>query len=644
MAYSDSFHDTGSTSLVSHVPTKISDNSSEAGLSYAAAESISGGGMNILGGGIGARVTSSTGHVLSNVSTPTSTFVDTTTFTYKTGGSQDSNVGSTAFDNGGTGGGLTCYSVRINLSTGSLTPTVQIVRIVSGSGSAPATYGLSLSNNDVVACVTTYTISSNVDFSIDIKVNGSSVHTLTYTDTSPISASGTFLGFRGDGVNNDTTGMLLFSRDTPSAGPSDPFITVSPSTSATGGGNITYTLTGSNTAWTGGTTATISGGTGASIVSQGISGQVITAVVNIGTAAGTLTFGNSSDAGTGTTAVTLGLPGTPTSLSGTPGNGQVALTWTAPASGGTVATYNLYRGTTSNGESSTPIATGIASTSYTDSSAINNTAYYYKVKAVNATGTSSYSTEAGPYTPTAPLLTLIAAAKAVLDSGTVSLTATVTSGNGSPLSVTVSGGGTLSTAVPTSGIPFTYTAPSLGTGTATITLTGGGVGGSSVKTIFYGPDSDWVESYLKGSTGGTVLCQVYDLSGATVGPLYGPLSVLAGSGAKEYGTIVILPSITNTYRAIFSDGNGGNEVYLIQSTPKANLKSTGLDNISATSPTVVATTFRQKVLQVWDRHFGKAVKNDNDDTIKVMQGSGSTPATTQTYSVSSGVATVNLSS
>jgi hypothetical protein len=59
----------------------------------------------------------------------------------------------------------------------------------------------------------------------------------------------------------------------------------------------------------------------------------------------------------------------------------------------------VYRGTSSRGEGSTPVATGITSTTitsttYTDTGLTNGTAYYYKVAAVNATGSSGYSNEA----------------------------------------------------------------------------------------------------------------------------------------------------------------------------------------------------------------------------------------------------------
>ena len=94
-------------------------------------------------------------------------------------------------------------------------------------------------------------------------------------------------------------------------------------------------------------------------------------------------------------------PSTPAGLSATAGNTQVSLNWSA-SSGAT--SYNVYRGTTSGGESSTPIATGLTGTSYTDNSVTNGTTYFYKVAAVNSVGTSGQSNEASATPqPTVPL-------------------------------------------------------------------------------------------------------------------------------------------------------------------------------------------------------------------------------------------------
>ncbi len=70
----------------------------------------------------------------------------------------------------------------------------------------------------------------------------------------------------------------------------------------------------------------------------------------------------------------------PTGVSATAGVGQITIAWTAPI--GVVASYNIYRGTTSGGEGTVPLATGITATSYTDTTALPGKTYYYAVTAV----------------------------------------------------------------------------------------------------------------------------------------------------------------------------------------------------------------------------------------------------------------------
>ena len=94
--------------------------------------------------------------------------------------------------------------------------------------------------------------------------------------------------------------------------------------------------------------------------------------------AGTITVTNSNP------------PAAPTGLTAAKGNKQISLSWTASTG---AKSYNVYRGTGPGAESATPIATGIASTSYTNTGLKNGTTYYYKVAAVNAAGTSPLSNE-----------------------------------------------------------------------------------------------------------------------------------------------------------------------------------------------------------------------------------------------------------
>ena len=83
-------------------------------------------------------------------------------------------------------------------------------------------------------------------------------------------------------------------------------------------------------------------------------------------------------------------PGAPTGLGATPGNGSVALDWDDNAEAG--ATYSVYRATTS-GNYSTALATGLATSDYTDTTAVNFTTYFYVVTATAETLESSNSSE-----------------------------------------------------------------------------------------------------------------------------------------------------------------------------------------------------------------------------------------------------------
>src|SRR5262249_31384357 len=87
--------------------------------------------------------------------------------------------------------------------------------------------------------------------------------------------------------------------------------------------------------------------------------------------------GNNDFAGVNATTITL----PPSGLSAKAGNVVVSLSWTAPTG---AASYNIYRGTAAGGEGSTPIATGVLATTYSDTTVAGGTTYYYTVTAVNA--------------------------------------------------------------------------------------------------------------------------------------------------------------------------------------------------------------------------------------------------------------------
>ncbi|MBI5386816.1 MAG: metallophosphoesterase [Verrucomicrobia bacterium] len=108
----------------------------------------------------------------------------------------------------------------------------------------------------------------------------------------------------------------------------------------------------------------------------------------------------SADASEANATPSCSTPATPSGLTATPGNAQVALTWTA-ASG--AASYTVKRATNRRGPYA-PIATGVGANTYTDMTAVNGTTYYYVVSAVSGCGESANSAyvSARPQAPPAP--------------------------------------------------------------------------------------------------------------------------------------------------------------------------------------------------------------------------------------------------
>ena len=101
--------------------------------------------------------------------------------------------------------------------------------------------------------------------------------------------------------------------------------------------------------------------------------------------------------------VTVTVPGAPTSVAATAGNAQNTITWSAPSSGGTPTSYNLYWKTSDMGStcSSGTKITGVTSPDVI-TSLTNGTTYYYMLTAANSAGEGACSTEvnATPYVAT----------------------------------------------------------------------------------------------------------------------------------------------------------------------------------------------------------------------------------------------------
>ena len=88
-------------------------------------------------------------------------------------------------------------------------------------------------------------------------------------------------------------------------------------------------------------------------------------------------------------------PGAPTGLTATPENGEVALSWAAPASdgGAPVTSYRVYDSTVAGFTPGTPVESSTG-TSATVTGLANGTTYYFLITAINDAGQSPASTQA----------------------------------------------------------------------------------------------------------------------------------------------------------------------------------------------------------------------------------------------------------
>jgi hypothetical protein len=117
-------------------------------------------------------------------------------------------------------------------------------------------------------------------------------------------------------------------------------------------------------------------------------------------------------------------PGAPTSVSGTSGNGQVSVSWTAPASnGGAVVTDYIVQYSTSSSGTYTTFSDGASTTTTaTVTGLTNNTVYYFKVAAVNYVGTGTDSAVSSGVTPLVPYFNAVSNLTAVANAnGSVDL-------------------------------------------------------------------------------------------------------------------------------------------------------------------------------------------------------------------------------
>jgi uncharacterized repeat protein (TIGR02543 family) len=144
----------------------------------------------------------------------------------------------------------------------------------------------------------------------------------------------------------------------------------------------------------------ISGATGSGYTpTVGMAGKYLRLNITATNAVGSITASSLTSA-----AIQTGLAGAPTSLMSTAGNGQIAVSWTAPTAlnGGTISDYTVeYKASTDS--TWTSVSVGSATASKTITGLTNGTAYDWRVTAITAAGsgvtaTFSAAQSSTPYT------------------------------------------------------------------------------------------------------------------------------------------------------------------------------------------------------------------------------------------------------
>ncbi len=251
-------------------------------------------------------------------------------------------------------------------------------------------------------------------------------------------------------------------------------------------------------------------------------------------------------------------PGAPTAVTGSPANGSVALTWTAPASdgGSPITGYQItpYAGTTAQ----TAVLTKSAGTSYTVTGLTNGTAYTFTVAAINTVGTGPPSGASAPVTPAVPVASLPGAPTGVTatpaNSGAIlSWTAPASNGGNAVTDyrITPHTGTTALTPVLTQSAATTYTVNGLTNGTAyTFTV-------AAINGVGAGPDSAPSPSVTPAPVG---VSPSYPNVIFADGFESGSLALWAGAAGTGSANVVAAAAHSGSYGLRMSNTSGQYEV------------------------------------------------------------------------------------
>ena len=265
----------------------------------------------------------------------------------------------------------------------------------------------------------------------------------------------------------------------------------------------------------------------------------------------------------------------PTSLSGAAGqNGQVPLSWTAPASNGgsAITGYSVDYSTNGTSWTSATTNTGSTTTSYTVTGLTNGTSYYFRVAAINTAGTGAYeyvtNTTTSPGTTTIPYTTPgtptgVTGASSL--NAYVSLTWSSPSSNGNAISgyavqYSSDGGSTWTSATTNSGSASArYNVTGLTNGTSYVfqvaAINAAGQGSWSASSAAYTPATNPTAPIIAGASGslGRGAGVAYDSSGNAYVADYGSSRVVKITPGGTQTTVFTVSSPVGI--AVDSSGN-----------------------------------------------------------------------------------------
>lgn len=99
-------------------------------------------------------------------------------------------------------------------------------------------------------------------------------------------------------------------------------------------------------------------------------------------------------------------------------------------------------------------------------------------------------------------------------------------------------------------------------------------------------------------------------------------------------TVGLTGTTISTSQAVASVSGAVGSVTTVTDKTGYKLASDGLDSVSTTAPSGVASNFREMLVQVWRRFFKRTVNNKSALTIATYRDDGTTVATTQSYTTS----------